>query len=87
MQGEIVEPITIDETDRTADLPVQVTTDAGLPHSTGKVLVPIDDFSEKLVIEKVKDLLREEIRKASPIPLTEQEVRDRVFGLKATVPG
>jgi len=87
MRGVVIEPITVDEEDRTADITVQVYTDAGVAYSTGQVLVPIDAFNEAMVIDKIKDLLREEIRKASPIPLTEQEVKDRVLNLQVTVLG
>lgn len=87
MKGTVVEPITIDDTDRTADLTVEVSSDAGVLQSTKVILIPIDTFSEQLVIEKIRDLLNEEIVKAGAIPLTEQQVKDTVLGLQITVPG
>lgn len=87
MKGTVVEPITIDDTDRTADLTVEVSSDTGTLLSTKVILIPIDTFSEQIVIEKIRDLLNEEILKASAIPLTEQEVKDAVLGLQITVPG
>lgn len=87
MKGETVEPITIDDTDRTADITVEVSSDAGTLLSTHIILISIDDFSEQIVIEKIRDLLNEEITKSTDIPLTEQEVKDAILGLQVTVPG
>ena len=87
MKAVLIEPITIDEEDRTVDATVQLSSDAGTPLSTKVILIPVDDFSEALTIDKVKDLLNKEITKTLPIPLTEQDVKDRILDLTVTIPG
>ena len=84
-KGIVVEPITIDTVDRVAVLPVEIYDGSNTLIATKTILIPIDDFSEKTTINQMLDLVRDQRTKADPIPLTEQQVRDRVLNLQATV--
>lgn len=83
-KGIVVEPITIDTVDRVAVLPIEIFNGTTLI-ATKTVLIPIDDFSEKTTIEQMLDLVTDQKTKAGAIPLTEQQVRDKVFSLQVTV--
>ena len=87
MKATLIEPITINAEDRTVDATVQLSSDAGTPLSIKVILIPVDDFSEALTIDKTKDLINKEITKTLPIPLTEQDVKDRILSLTVTIPG
>jgi len=77
----VVTAITIDADDRTVDITVEVSTDAGQLLATDVCLVPIDSFSEQLVIDKVKNILRRETLKRSPLPYSQAQIEAKILGL------
>lgn len=86
MKGQIT-AVSVDEGDRAADLTVAVTTDAGVAVATRTVIISVDDFSVELVVDRVRGLLEEEIRKASDLPYTEAQIEDAILNLQVSVPG
>jgi len=82
-----VSAVTINEDDRTVDITVSITQDTGQLVNTVITLVPIDTFTEQMVIDKIKDILDAEILRLSPIPYTQAQVEALILGLPVRVPG
>lgn len=90
MKGLVVDAVSNEE-DRTADLTVELSSDTGVLVSTKTMLVSIDDLAkpdaDAFLISRLTDLVQQEITNSEPLPLTEQQVKDKTVGRAVYIPG
>lgn len=72
----------LNSTSRTVDLTIKVYSNLGVLLSTHtSILIPVDDFSEELVITRVKELLNTETIKDTSLPLTQAQINAQILDM------
>lgn len=87
MRATIVEPIVIDDDDRTVQPTIELYDDQGnLLQTTTDILIPIDTITIDEAVDRIKDLLRKSILARSDIPYTQTQINAMLLGMVVVVP-
>ena len=79
--------ISLDDKDRVVDMTVLLSSDHNTPLQTVQKAIKIDEFSETLVLDILKELLDDTILFYEPMPYTQAQIEHMILHLTVVKPG